>query len=156
MVFMDLQDALRILDANHHCTIACASRDGEPWVAPVFFNYDDRLRIVFESGKDTRHARLLAQNPRAAIVVADTGFRGTPAGVYLECEAHEAPPERLEEVLHVFLHGPHEKSMERTAADYQEGKPLRLYEAIPTAMYGLTQVEVAGCTVDQRVEIALP
>lgn len=153
---MDLDDVLDVLEANFHCVIASSSPSGEPWVSPVFFNYTRELHIVFESARDSRHARLLAENPRVAIVVADLQHKGSPRGVYLECAAREVTPEELPRALDVFLHGPHEKHIERTPEDYLGGKPIRLYEARPQRLFYLTQVTTDGYELDERVELPLP
>lgn len=153
---MTIDEVLQLLERNVHCVIASASADGEPWASPVFFNYDPALRIVFESARDSRHAGLIADNPRVMIAVADLAHRGPPRGVYLEALAREVPPEGLDKALDLFANGPHRKDLKRTVADYLDDKPLRLYVAVPQRLYGLTQVTVDGYEVDQRVEIPLP
>jgi uncharacterized protein YhbP (UPF0306 family) len=153
---MTIDDVLALMERNVHCTIASASLEGIPWVSPVFFNYDASLRIVFESAQDSHHALLIAANPRVAIVVADMTHRGRPRGVYLEAEAREVTPARLEDALELFVNGPHRKKIRRTLADYDGAKPFRLLEAMPRRLFGLTQVRRAGYVVDERVEIPLP
>lgn len=147
----------RILKENYHCVVACASATGVPWVAPVFFNYDSLLHIVFESARDSRHAGLMAENPRVAVVVADLGHRGTPRGVYIEGQAREVPHEGLPAAIDLFLNGPHPKHMQRDVTDYLGDKPFRLYEVVPEHLFHLTQVETPeGYVADERVELPLP
>lgn len=153
---MTIDDVIALLQRNFHCVVASSSAGGEPWASPVFFNYGPDLRIVFESAHTSRHATLIAANPRVAIAVADFSHRGRPRGVYLEAQAREVPPDGLAGALDLFLNGPHRKKLERSVADYASGKPLRLYEAIPHALYGLTQVKLDGYVIDQRVEVPLP
>jgi nitroimidazol reductase NimA-like FMN-containing flavoprotein (pyridoxamine 5'-phosphate oxidase superfamily) len=154
---MNNDEVEQILKDNYHCVIACASATGEPWVAPVFFNYDAALRIVWESARDSRHAELIAENPRVASVVADLGHHGTPRGVYIEGQAREVSHDRLPAALDLFLNGPHPKHMQRDVTDYLGDKPFRLYELTPERLFHLTQVETPeGYVLDERRELPLP
>ena len=153
---MTIDEVLAVLERNFHCTIASATAGGDPWVTPVFFNFGPTLRFVFESARDSRHAQLIAANARVAIAVGDMGHRGRPRGVYIEAEARETPPEDLERTLDLFVNGPHRKKIRRTPADYLGDKPLRLYEATPLRLYGLTQVRRDGYLIDVRLEVPLP
>jgi pyridoxine/pyridoxamine 5'-phosphate oxidase len=140
------------------CVLSTVTPDGQPWVSPLFYNYDDAYRIIFESAKDSRHCSNIAVNPRVAIVIARLLARDPLVGVYLECEAREVPVEGLAEALEVFKHGPHGKreSESRQVSDYLGDKPLRLYEAVHRQAYVLTQVRTPdGYTIDQRIEINL-
>ena len=153
---MALSELEEIFAKNRFCTLACSSLDGQPWVAPLFFNYDSSFGIVWESSRHARHSRSIEQNPRVAIVVADFSADGPSRGIYLECIAREVSEEDLEKALALFVGGPHKKNLQRTKADYAGAKPLRLYEARPQIAYALTQVETAdGYTLDERVEIQL-
>jgi uncharacterized protein YhbP (UPF0306 family) len=146
-----------ILDENPYCTLASASLGGQPWVSPLFFNYDAAtLRIVWESARESRHSCLIAENPLVSLVVSNVCTGGAPRGIYLECEAREVPPEGLTEALALFAQGPHKKEVNRSLNDYLGEKPLRLYEAIPQAAYVLRQVETAeGYVIDERLPLEL-
>ena len=155
---MDADRARQLIHDIRFCVLSTSAQDGQPWVSPLFFNYDPSYRIVFESAKDARHSRNIASNPRVAIVIARLLARDPILGVYLECEAREVPVERLPEALEVFKDGPHRKqeSAKRKVTDYLDDKPLRLYEAVHHKSYILTQIRTPeGYTIDQRVEITL-
>ena len=154
---MNNDEVEQILKDNYHCVLSCASSTGEPWVAPVFFNYDASLRIVWESARDARHAQLIAENPRVAIVIADLSHRGTPRGVYIEGNGREVPHDGLPQALDLFVRGPHTKHIQRDVTDYLGDKPLRLYEVVPERIFHLRQVTTPeGYVVDERVELPLP
>ena len=155
---MDTQEARDLIRDTRFCVLSSATPDGQPWVSPLFYNYDDSYRLVFESARESRHAQLIAGNPRVAIVVARLMARGPIVGVYFECEAREVPVEGLDEALAVFKHGPHQKqeSQDRRVSDYLDDKPLRLYEAVPSRTYALNQVRTPeGYLIDERVEVRL-
>jgi hypothetical protein len=139
--------------------LATASIDCAPWVTPIFFNYDDSYRFVWESASDARHSRLIAENPSVALVVPDLlGKGGFSRAVYFEAKANEVSPERVPEALAWLLNGHHRKSdgMHRTARDYLGESSLRLYESLPSRVFGIEPVPVGGGRfVDQRFEIDL-
>jgi hypothetical protein len=138
--------------------LSSSTPDGRPWVSPLFYNYDERHRLVFESARDARHCQNIADNPRVAVVIARLLARDPIVGVYLECAAREVPVEDLDDALRVFKQGPHKnrETHTREVSDYLGDKPLRLYEAVPYQVYLLTQVYTPeGYSIDQRVEISL-
>jgi nitroimidazol reductase NimA-like FMN-containing flavoprotein (pyridoxamine 5'-phosphate oxidase superfamily) len=154
---VDSAAARRLLREQHYCTIATASPDGAPWVSPVFFNYDDAYRLVWESARDAQHSRLIEVNPRVAVVVAGDASAADEA-VYLECRARAVPADGLARALDVFLHGPHQKqeSPSRRVEDYGPTARLALYEAVPERVYVLeVGHEEHGYRVDRRREIRI-
>jgi nitroimidazol reductase NimA-like FMN-containing flavoprotein (pyridoxamine 5'-phosphate oxidase superfamily) len=157
-MIMTADAARELIRRNHFCVIATASQAGRPWISPVFFNYDAGYRLIWESARDALHSRLIAENPRAAIVISDLDAAALTSALYLDCRASEVPPESLAEALAIFLDGPHEKSepVQRSVADYLGDKPLRLYQAIPERVYGIVQTETPeGYRIDQRMELTL-
>jgi nitroimidazol reductase NimA-like FMN-containing flavoprotein (pyridoxamine 5'-phosphate oxidase superfamily) len=150
------QAAADLIRRSSYCVIAAATIAGEPWVTPLFFNYDPSLRLYFESEPASRHARLLVDNPHVAVVVSEFGASASIEGVYLEGSAEEVQHENLEYALAVFQDGPHQRERKRRApADYRGDKPLRLYEVVPSAAYGLTHLTLDGNAVERRVELDL-
>jgi hypothetical protein len=140
---------------NGFCVIATASLAGEPWLSPVFFNYDADYTIVWESAHASLHSHYLHDNPRIAIFIKDTSTKAPALDVYIEATAREVPPQRLAEALHTWSNGPHGHSdrAERTVADYAPDKPLRLYEARLDHVYALDETVVDDYRVDVRVEV---
>lgn len=43
-----------------------------PWIATVYFGYDDDLNLYFISDATTLHARQIAANSRVAVAIADS------------------------------------------------------------------------------------
>jgi len=155
---VDAAAARQMIRDRRFCVLSTSTPDGRPWVTPLFYNYDSSYRIVFESAREARHSRLIAENPHVAIVIARLVAQEPLQGVYLECEAREVPPQHLEEALEVFKHGPHAKkaSQSRRVDDYLGDRPLRLYEAVYERAYVLVTVRTAdGYEVDRRIEISL-
>jgi nitroimidazol reductase NimA-like FMN-containing flavoprotein (pyridoxamine 5'-phosphate oxidase superfamily) len=151
---MDSKQAKDLLREVRYCVLASVTSSGQPWVTPLFYNYDESYNLIWESAREAMHSQLLVQDARVAIVVAQFDEK---KAVYLDCTAREVEPERLDYALNVFMHGPHKnRSMERRVADYLGDKPLRLYEAVPLAAYAVVEVQTEdGYMIDQRVAIKL-
>ena len=111
--------------------------------------------LYWESARDTRHTRLLSENPNVAIAISDMdGVRR----VYFEAIAGEVLPGELDEALDRFLNGPHERDREqRTAADFAPDRPLRLFYARPVSAYLMTGAKrIDGYLIDERRPVDLP
>jgi hypothetical protein len=131
-------DALRqILQRQPFCVLGSASNDGEPWVTPVFYNYDASLRLIWESSREAVHSRHIAENPRVAAVVTQLDVEDADEAAYFDCLAVQVPPDRLAEALTAYLDGPHQRQhgIQHRVEDYLGDKPLRLYEAVPYRAY---------------------
>lgn len=71
-------------------TIATADKTGEPWISPVVFGYDKNYNLYWFSDKDSKHSKLIAQNPRVAVVIFDSKApEGTGDGVYIVGKAKQ-------------------------------------------------------------------
>ncbi len=68
--------------------ILATSKDDIPWAAPLFFGVDSDLNFYFISGKSTRHATHIKQNPNVAVSIFDSHKKpGEADGVYIEGRA---------------------------------------------------------------------
>jgi nitroimidazol reductase NimA-like FMN-containing flavoprotein (pyridoxamine 5'-phosphate oxidase superfamily) len=153
---MNEAKAREIIARNRYCVLSTASRDGRPWVAPVFFNCDASFRLFWESDRQALHSQLIAANPRVAVVVADLEPDGPNEALYFDCSAREVPAERLAEAVESYKGGPHTKPecRGRTATDYMGASPLRLYEAVPEAIYARVFYQPGGgYPVERRVKL---
>lgn len=58
-----------MLDGSRTGKLATVRADGSPHVAPVWFTFDDRGRVVFLTGSSTLKARNMRRDPRVSIAV---------------------------------------------------------------------------------------
>jgi nitroimidazol reductase NimA-like FMN-containing flavoprotein (pyridoxamine 5'-phosphate oxidase superfamily) len=152
------EKAVKSLQEQWFCVLATASPQAEPWVSPLFYNFDARYHIVWESAKDAHHSRLIADNPAIAIVVANFAKREADEAVYLVCKAREVPPEGLSEALDTFVNGAHKRTpeVERRVEMYLGDSPQRLYEAQTESAYLLVvTTDPDGRRLDRRQKISL-
>ncbi|MBI3342029.1 pyridoxamine 5'-phosphate oxidase family protein [Candidatus Curtissbacteria bacterium] len=126
--------AKKIFGKNIFCVIATATAGGKPWISPVYFNYDDKYNIYWESNRDAQHSKYVRANKRVAIVIFDSHMKegkGTQTGVYVVANAHEVKAAGLPEAIKFFYGGRHTKvtkTKPKKPEEYMGSKPLRLYK----------------------------
>lgn len=154
-----IEKAKKIISENIYMTIATATKDGMPWISPVFFAYDGSYNLFWVSNKDSLHSKLVRGNPQVAIVVFDSRVpEGKGDAVYFEATVQELEDEK-EIGLAIEVLG------KRVAQDEFRVKKLsevtkagvwRIYKATPIKISKLTKGEYTnGQYVDKRVEISL-
>jgi general stress protein 26 len=91
------KNAAKIVKTNIYATIATASLNGEPHVSPVYFSFDEDLRLYWASAVDAKHSKLIEQNPIISLVIFDsTAPERTGNGVYMNGFAEICSGDRLE------------------------------------------------------------
>lgn len=139
--------------------VASASKDGIPWVSPVFFAYDADYNLYWISYKLADHSELLRANPKASIVIFDSSAQeGDGDGVYFQCDVEELSDEaEISKAMNV-LDSRVEKDEFRIKKiqDVTGDGVWRIYKAIPNKVSKLTKGEyINGQLIDKRVEISL-
>ncbi|MGH3456967.1 pyridoxamine 5'-phosphate oxidase family protein [Aeromicrobium sp.] len=86
--------AMRVLGGTRYGVLATASADGTPWASPVYLahgDWSDRPPdLWWVSSPDSRHSRLIADNPAVAVTVFDSSVAiGNATAVYAEALAQE-------------------------------------------------------------------
>ena len=85
MIDTNSEKARKIIENNIYITIATASKDGLPWISPVYSAHDKDYTFYWISPMDTLHSRLIRENHRVAIVIFDSRApEGTGEGVYIK------------------------------------------------------------------------
>ncbi len=153
------EKAKQILEDNIYCVIASSSKDGEPWISPVFYGYDEAYNIYWISDKDSKHSDLIRNNPKVSIAIFNSQLpEGTADCVYLQANVEEINDaveaekgfktrDRRAKVEEFKV-----KSVEEVIGDGQ----WRVYKAVP---YNISKLgkgdQVNGQYVDKRYEITL-
>src|SRR3989344_9180348 len=153
------EKAKEIIAKNIYMTIATATRDGEPWISPVFFAYDNDYNLFWTSEKESRHSRLIRENGRVAIVVFDSSApEGEGDGVYFEANAAEInDPEEAKQAMALFSARATQDEFKVWKVEEVTGDGAwRMYKATPHKISKLTEGEyVNEQYVDRRIEISL-
>jgi uncharacterized protein YhbP (UPF0306 family) len=155
----NIQIARNIIKDNLFMVLATSSKNNEPWATPVFFAVDDQYNFFFISGKETRHALYINDNPLVSAVIFDsTATPETADGVYIEGKASEVSITRLPKVLNLVYRKRFPNPLElanhmHVIHDFLDGKPRRFYQITPYKMYKLDKNNTTE--VDKRVELNL-
>lgn len=151
------QKAKQIIAENIYMTLSTASLNGEPWVSPVFFAYDDQYNLYWVSNKEARHSVTLVENPRVAVVMFNSQApEGKGDGVYFSCSVSTlTDSEEITKAIDLYNARASQKDFQVPSPDLVTGVAAwRLYKATPLKIFTLTEgTEVSGQYVDERVDI---
>ena len=151
--------AKKIITDNIYMTIATASPDGNPWISPVFFAYDDVYNLYWVSDRNSRHSNLIRENNKVAIVIFDSSApEGEGDGVYFEARVVELnnTQEIKKGMLILSARVTQEEFRIKKVGEVSEEGVWRIYKATPQKISKLKKGEyVNEQYVDRRIEIDL-
>jgi len=153
------EKAKKIITENIYMTVATATRDGEPWVSPVFFAHDDHYNLYWVSNKEARHSQNIRENSKVAIVIFDSRAKeGDGDGVYFECEASELTDDS-EIITAIEAYNQRATQDEFRVSNITEvvgDKLWRIYKAVPRQVTKLSDGAVVnGQYIEKRIEVSL-
>jgi uncharacterized protein YhbP (UPF0306 family) len=164
----DNEKARKIINENLYMTISVASKQGDPWIANVYFAIDSNYNFYWYSPTNSLHSTLIRENPSIAISI----FNSTTVGDYVDAVYIKAKVEevtnKLEIIKGLTIYG---KKMLATGfadtkaqierftkqhKDFQGISKLRLYKATPIKVWKLAPSELYNEKyVDSRIEVDL-
>ena len=151
--------AKKIITDNIYMTIATASPDGNPWISPVFFAYDDVYNLYWVSDRNSRHSNLIRENNKVAIVIFDSSApEGEGDGVYFEARVVELnnTQEIKKAMLILSARVTQEEFRIKKVGEVSEEGVWRIYKATPQKISKLKEGEYVNKQyVDRRIEIDL-
>lgn len=164
----DSRKAIKIIKDNLYLTISVSSKNGEPWIANLYYAYDKDFNFYWYSPKNSLHSSLIRKNPRVAIAIFNSTATGDEVdAVYIKAKAFEIT-EKKELLKGLLCYG---KKMLKSKfvngkqafgkfinqyKDFQGNSELRMYKAIPEKFWELAPSEIFnGKFVDGRLEISL-
>ena len=153
------QEALEILNSQMYCVLSTASLQGEPWISPVFFAFDEKINLFWVSEECSRHSTLVKQNPRLSCVVFNSSATpGEGNAVYFSGGVKIVAEDQLQKPLKLLKaratkSGPFSKY---EISDMIAESPWRLYQLTPVNAWILKdKAEVRGWEVDRKQELDL-
>lgn len=155
-----IEKAKKIISENIYMTIATATKDGSPWISPVFFAYDKNYNLFWVSNKDSLHSNLIKDNPKVAIVIFNSQApEGEGDGVYFESIVSiledEIEIKQAMELLNKRV--TKDEFRIKKIGEVTSDGIWRIYRAAPTKISKLTKGEfINGQYVDRRIDIRLP
>ncbi|BAB76403.1 pyridoxamine 5'-phosphate oxidase family protein [Anabaena sp. FACHB-709] len=152
-----ISKAHSIIADNIYCSLSTCSVDGFPWVSPVFFAYDDSWNIYWSSAITSKHSQNIYHNDgRVAIAIYNSSFpEGSPEGLYFQGIACELDQNQAEKAFPLLANRAR-KPLLKTAADYLDDSPRRIYQFQPqqTWITG-SRLLVNNQLVDTKIQINL-
>lgn len=126
--------------ANQFLTLS-TSRDGHPWISPVYFAADSEYKLYFISRRDTRHAEYIRSQPNVAVAIYNsTCTPGRCDGVQLSATAREltATDEVAYGAAILFTRRFEDEAQRKPYLDptrYQGDELMRIYEIRPQEIF---------------------
>ena len=59
----------KILQENLYMTISVASKDGDPWIANLYYVYDKNYNFYWYSPKNSLHSQRIKENPTVVLAM---------------------------------------------------------------------------------------
>ncbi len=154
MTDQNSEKARKIIADNKYITFATASKDGVPWVTPVYSARDIKTYTFYWiSPKNTLHSQLIRNNEQIAIVIFDSRApEGTGEGVYIRAKAYELDDPKEIETATKLLYGRKDKTP-RPVTHFIGESPRRIYKGIPEKFWINIGEYVGGYFNDSRIEV---
>ena len=150
------EETTRIIVTNIYVTLATSSLSGQPHISPVYFSFDNNLRLFWASATESKHSKLIKKNPFVSVVIFDSTVpERTGNGVYMTGLAEEYQGLDLDQIVqsHSARVG---KVATKSSVDYLGASPRRIYCFAPTQVWTLTEpCEVSGHLIDTKIELEL-
>lgn len=157
----------KILKENLYMTISVASKDGDPWIANLYYVYDKNYNFYWYSPKDSLHSKWIKENPTVALAIFDSTAVGEDVdAVYIKAKAYEITS-KTELIKGMVLYATKmikTKSANKSSAerfikhykDFQGLSKLRMYKAVPEKFWKPAPTEMFNEKfVDSRIEVKM-
>src|SRR3989344_9524945 len=94
--------ALNYLRRNRLMTLG-TSCQGKPWLATVFFAFDEKFNILFFSREDTRHCKNIKKNKYVSIAInQDWGKPGLVKGLQMAGRASKGSRDKYKSLYLIY------------------------------------------------------
>lgn len=148
------EKARKIIKDNLYITIATASKNGEPWVSPLYCAFDKNYNFYWVSPHKTKHQQFAIQNNRTAFVLFDSSMpEGTGEGVYGIGIIKELEGKELEKGIQCLYARMNKKP--KDSKNFCGPSPLRIYKLVPEKFWMNDGDMINGMWVDKRVEVLI-
>jgi nitroimidazol reductase NimA-like FMN-containing flavoprotein (pyridoxamine 5'-phosphate oxidase superfamily) len=133
--------------------ISTADKDGNPWITPVSYAFDQQYCLYWVSAKDSRHSSNIRERKEVSIVIYM--YEPKADAVYIEAEAEELTDDaEIIDAIKVRSSRPQLKKFEvKSLEEVTSRAAWRIYKAIPKAMYvrESTMVENQAVTIRRKI-----
>jgi len=132
-----LQKAKNIIESNLYCSLSTCSKEGEPWISPLLFVYDDDWNLYWSSAIISQHSQNIYSNAgKVAIAIYGSPIpEGTGQGLYFTGTAQEVQNPEVAEQIIGWVGQRTKKANNKTASDYLGDSPRRFYRFVPNQIW---------------------
>lgn len=157
----------KILQENLYLTISVATKNGVPWIANLYYAYDENYTFYWYSLKNSLHSKTIRENPSVALAI----FNSTAVGenvdaLYIKAKAYEIDS-KTEIIKGLVLYAAkmiktkfaNKLSATRFIKQYKDFEglsKLRMYKAVSEKFWKPATAEIFnGKFTDSRVEVMM-
>ena len=151
-----LQKAKNIIESNLYCSLSTCSTEGEPWISPLLFVYDENWNLYWSSAIVSKHSQNIYSNAgKVAIAIYGSPIpEGTGQGLYLTGTATEVESVETAEQIIRWVGERTGKPNPKIAADYLGQSPRRFYQFAPEKVWVTGErILTEGQLVDTKILI---
>ncbi len=102
-----------------HKLMSIATYGDHPWIATVYYSFDEELHLYFLSSPDTLHAKHIAQNPHVAVSIADSAQKPSAEKVGLQLHGIVEQLGKTELIRHALRHWKDSLSIQDPTLTYE-------------------------------------
>jgi len=162
------EKARKIISDNLYMTISVASKQGDPWIANIYYAIDSNYNFYWYSPTNSLHSTLVRENPLIAISIFNSTAIGDDVdAVYIKANVEEVT-NKVEIIKGLTIYGSKMlatgfadtkaqiQRFTKQYKDFQGISKLRLYKATPIKVWKLAPSEMFNEKfVDSRIEVDL-
>lgn len=147
----------RNIEKSNFLVLATAN-NSQPWVAPLFYAYDNYLNFYVISGRETLHARHIEQNPHCALTIFNsTEHPDNLDWIKMSGDIKEVPPKLVPAVLDLYYQRRFPDMQERlehrhVPEDFMGEAPHRFYQIRLTSISTMDLMATEDST-NRRVDV---
>jgi nitroimidazol reductase NimA-like FMN-containing flavoprotein (pyridoxamine 5'-phosphate oxidase superfamily) len=152
-----LNKIAEIIRDIQYATLATVSASKEPYNAPVFVAYDEKLNLYWSSSIQSQHSKNIASNSKVYMVIYNsTVAQGTGWGVYIKAEATAVENADEAERALALLGKRRGKPFSKKGSDMINGTH-KIYKAVPIDIWINDAKQDAGgeYVEDYRVAVSI-
>lgn len=148
-----------IIKSNQYCTLATVDGEGNPWISPVAYVYDEKWNLYFVSMPASKHGKNISAKDNIAVSIFDSQqVWGDGVGLQIEAKIEIVSGVEVLRIatLYASRNYPYggikmDQAMEFIKSMVLEGKQYKIYKITPTVVW----MNNPNSSTDERVQIDL-
>lgn len=139
----------QLVNRMKYMTLSTVDQNGNPWVTPLFYVFDDQYNFYWYSRRVADHSKNISHNSAAAVSIYDQNMSEDNAGgLYLKGVASEVEESDLDRVIGIYVVRSYPGETEirnefvTMTNDFKKESPLRFYRFTPKAAWTLGKSEL--------------